>query len=103
VSIWVGRSYGDHDHSDSYAMNGKRPGGGGEGGRQHIIRQINFTNNDSYDKRRLTPIRCKTHVNLVKMKILEGRPNKIAKRGNVIILGNTFPCQEKMHEIDYEK
>jgi hypothetical protein len=43
------------------------------------------------------------HVNPVKVKISEGKPDKIARRGNTDRSGNRFPHQATMHETGYEK
>ena len=42
------------------------------------------------------------HDNPVKVKISEGGPDNIARRGNTIISRNRFPCQDIMHETGYE-
>ena len=70
---------------------------------EHKIQQINIKNYDSYNKRRSMPTRRRTHVNPIKLNILEERLAKIAKIVHMIKSRNMFLLQATMHEIDYEK
>jgi hypothetical protein len=67
------------------------------------MRQINITNNDSYNKMRSMPSKCTIHVNPIKMNISKGLPDKIARRGKIIISGSRLLHKATMNETGYEK
>jgi hypothetical protein len=54
-------------------------------------------------QRSLTLVKHMGHVNPVKGNIVEGNPNKLARRGHMIGSGNRLPYQTTMHESGGDK